>query len=71
MKFIGLFILLALFGVAPLQARDYLKQERAQSRGFSPGVVTEGGKIVWVSGRPGWSTRTASRWPAISKGRRG
>jgi 2-iminobutanoate/2-iminopropanoate deaminase len=37
----------------PLQARDYLKAERAQSRGFSPGVVTEGGKTVWVSGQTG------------------
>ena len=36
-----------------LEAREYLKQERAQSRGFSPGVVTEGGKIVWVSGQTG------------------
>lgn len=37
----------------PLQARDYLKADRAQSRGFSPGVVTEGGKTVWVSGQTG------------------
>jgi len=37
----------------PLQAREYLKAERAQSRGFSPGVVTEGGKTVWVSGQTG------------------
>ena len=44
---------LALLLMAPAQGRDYLKQERAQSRGFSPGVVTEGGKIVWVSGQTG------------------
>ncbi len=25
------------FATTPLQARDYLKSERAQSRGFSPG----------------------------------
>lgn len=37
----------------PLQAREYLKADRAQSRGFSPGVVTEGGKTVWVSGQTG------------------
>ena len=37
----------------PLYARDYLKAERAQSRGFTPGVVTEGGKTVWVSGQTG------------------
>ena len=36
-----------------LQAREYLKSERAQQRGFTPGVVTEGGKVVWVSGQTG------------------
>lgn len=40
--------------VAPAaEGRDYLKQDRAQSRGFSPGVVTEGGKTVWISGQTG------------------
>lgn len=53
MRFFGLFVVLALLGAAPVQARDYLKQERAQSRGFSPGVVTDGGKLVWVSGQTG------------------
>ncbi len=50
--------LVAAFGVlliatTPGVARDYLKSERAQSRGFTPGVVTEGGKTVWVSGQTG------------------
>ena len=53
MKFIGLIVLLAMLDTAPLQARDYLKQDRAQSRGFSTGVITEGGKTVWVSGQTG------------------
>jgi len=53
MKAIGLVVALALLAAAPVEARDYLKQDRAQSRGFSPGVVTEGGKIVWVSGQTG------------------
>jgi 2-iminobutanoate/2-iminopropanoate deaminase len=55
MNSIGLSILLALMLLAApaLEAREYLKGERAQSRGFSPGVVTEGGKIVWVSGQTG------------------
>jgi 2-iminobutanoate/2-iminopropanoate deaminase len=39
--------------VPMLEAREYLKGERPQSRGFSPGVVTEGGRIVWVSGQTG------------------
>jgi 2-iminobutanoate/2-iminopropanoate deaminase len=52
MRFVvWLIALLALSGAA--EAREYLKQERAQSRGYSPGVVTEGGKIVWVSGQTG------------------
>src|SRR5882757_9028301 len=42
-----------LLAVPQAKARDYLKQDRAQSRGFSPGVVTEGGKTVWVSGQTG------------------
>jgi 2-iminobutanoate/2-iminopropanoate deaminase len=50
-------LILALSAVVSLtaqaDARDYLKSDHAQSRGFSPGVVTEGGKIVWVSGQTG------------------
>ncbi len=46
-------ILAAGLGAASADARDYLKSERAQSRGFTPGVVTEGGKIVWISGQTG------------------
>ncbi len=55
MKSIALTLSLALsLLVTPaLEAREYLKGDRAQSRGFSPGVVTEGGKIVWVSGQTG------------------
>ena len=55
MRSIGLTVSLALtlLATSQLEARDYLKSERAQSRGFSPGVVTEGGKIVWVSGQTG------------------
>jgi len=51
MKSIWLLGVLVLLAAMPAQARDYLKQERAQSRGFTPGVVTEGGKTVWVSGQ--------------------
>jgi 2-iminobutanoate/2-iminopropanoate deaminase len=48
MKPIWIAATLALFASAPVEARDYLKQERAQSRGFSPGVVTEGGQTGLV-----------------------
>jgi hypothetical protein len=39
MRLIGYFIAftMALFVSPYLEAREYLKQERAQSRGFSPG----------------------------------
>ena len=29
----------------------YLKRERAQSRGYSQAVITEGGRIVWLAGQ--------------------
>lgn len=53
MKPTWLVVACALLAASQVEARDYLKQERAQSRGFSPGVVTEGGRIVWVSGQTG------------------
>lgn len=34
-------------------AREYLKAEGAQKAGFTPGIVTEGGKTVWISGQIG------------------
>jgi 2-iminobutanoate/2-iminopropanoate deaminase len=30
-----------------------IKTERAQQRGYSPAVVTEGGRIVWLAGQTG------------------
>ena len=32
-------------------ARDYLKGERPQQRGYSEAVITEGGKTVWLAGQ--------------------
>ena len=32
-------------------ARDYLKGERPQQRGYSEAVVTEGGRTVWLAGQ--------------------
>jgi 2-iminobutanoate/2-iminopropanoate deaminase len=32
---------------------DYIKTERAQQRGYSPAVITEGGRIVWLHGQTG------------------
>jgi enamine deaminase RidA (YjgF/YER057c/UK114 family) len=30
-----------------------IKTERAQQRGYSPAVITEGGQIVWLAGQTG------------------
>ena len=30
-----------------------IKTERAQQRGYSPGVISEGGRIVWLAGQTG------------------
>jgi len=32
-------------------ARDYIKNERTQQRGYSEAVITEGGKMVWLAGQ--------------------
>lgn len=31
--------------------KTYLKRERAQARGYSQAVVSDGGKVVWLSGQ--------------------
>jgi 2-iminobutanoate/2-iminopropanoate deaminase len=33
------------------QARDYLKGDRPQQRGYSEAVITEGGRTVWLAGQ--------------------
>lgn len=50
---IGTFLSVALtiLGVQCAVAREYLKNERAQSRGFSEAVTTEGGRTVWLAGQ--------------------
>jgi 2-iminobutanoate/2-iminopropanoate deaminase len=41
----------------PYQSKErqmnYIKTERAQQRGYSPAVITEGGRIVWLAGQTG------------------
>jgi 2-iminobutanoate/2-iminopropanoate deaminase len=46
-------ILAILFLAQPVRvyAMDYIKNERAQQRGYSEAVITEGGKIVWLAGQ--------------------
>jgi len=41
-----------LFAIAaPAAAKDYIKGERPQTRGYSLAVITEGGKTVWLGGQ--------------------
>ncbi len=35
----------------PGHARDFIKGERPQQRGYSEAVITEGGKTVWLAGQ--------------------
>ena len=49
---IGMVAALALFALSvPLQAKDFIKAERPQQRGYSQAVITEGGKTVWLAGQ--------------------
>jgi 2-iminobutanoate/2-iminopropanoate deaminase len=36
---------------APVPAKDFIKGERPQQRGYSLAVITEGGKTVWLGGQ--------------------
>jgi 2-iminobutanoate/2-iminopropanoate deaminase len=40
------------FGCAgALNAKEFIKDPRAQTRGYSTAVITEGGKTVWLAGQ--------------------
>ena len=43
----------SLFLAMAATARDYLKSEAGQPRGYSTAVATQGGKTVWISGQVG------------------
>jgi len=47
---IGLAAAMLLAGSAA-QAREFIKGERPQQRGYSLAVITEGGKTVWLGGQ--------------------
>ena len=49
---VGTIWLAAFIGFAGMaHAKDYIKNERAQQRGYSEAVITEGGKMVWLAGQ--------------------
>jgi 2-iminobutanoate/2-iminopropanoate deaminase len=33
------------------QNRNYIKRDGAQARAYSPAIITEGGRIVWLAGQ--------------------
>jgi len=43
--------LLVALGAARADAKDFIKGERPQTRGYSLAVVTEGGTIIWLAGQ--------------------
>ena len=47
-----LFAVVLLFG-APSEAAEYIKGTWQEHRSFSPAVITQGGKIVWLAGDGG------------------
>jgi len=44
-------IAVVVFGACAAEAKDYIKGTRAQERGYSEAVITEGGKTVWLAGQ--------------------
>ena len=49
---IGMAAATLFFGLSTtLQAKDFIKGERPQQRGYSLAVITDGGKIVWLAGQ--------------------
>ena len=39
--------------MARTHKRKYVKGERAQTRSYSPAVITEGGSVIWLAGQTG------------------
>jgi hypothetical protein len=51
-------------------AAEYMEKTPFQlSRAFSPGVITEGGKIVWVAGQTATRDNAAPTSPTTSRRR--
>ena len=49
---IGMVAAIPLLGLSvPLHAKDFIKAERPQQRGYSQAVITEGGRTVWLAGQ--------------------
>jgi hypothetical protein len=57
---------------SPAPAAEYMeKNERQVARAFSPGVITEGGRIVWLAGQAALTDDQGRSLAATSKRRRG
>ena len=44
--------------------------ERQKARAYSPAVITDGGRIVWMAGQTATTEQMAATSPAISRPRR-
>ena len=54
MKYVWFAALVALMCITPAMAKQcYAPDARAQERGFSRAVTTEGGKTIWLAGETG------------------
>ena len=62
MTLMGLYLIsLPAAGMAPnvsLMKRSYLSSKYQRSRSYSPAVITEGGKTVWLAGHLAWQDKT-------------
>ena len=68
---IGMVVAIPLLGLSvPLHAKDFIKAERPQQRGYSQAVITEGGKTVWLAGQTATVDDSGKHWPATSRGGR-
>jgi hypothetical protein len=54
---------------APIELKALQKNERQALRAYSPGVITEGGRIVWLAGQTALEEGRAAISPAISTAR--
>lgn len=44
--------------MAAKHTRRYIKRDQAQARAYSPAVITEGGRIVWLAGQTAFEDGT-------------
>jgi hypothetical protein len=69
---LALTLVLATVFAAQALAAEYLdKNERQKARAFSPGVITEGGRIVWLAAQTALQDDQGKTSPETSRARPG